>query len=60
MGGRGTRFPEFGDDSVFECLVEPVAVVLGTDPTRGPEGEDEGDLSEDYGVGGGLGPVPCF
>lgn len=45
---------------MLECLVEPVAVVLRSDPARAPEAEDEGDLGEDHWVCGGLGPVSCL
>jgi len=45
---------------VFECHVEPVAVVLCTDPAWTPETENEADLGEDDLVGCELRPVSCL
>ena len=53
-------FPESSHGGVLEGHVEPVAVILCTDPAGGPEAEDEADLREDYRVCCWLGPVSCL
>ena len=45
---------------MFEGLVEPVAVVLRSDPAGAPETEDKGYLGENYGVRRRLRPVSCL
>lgn len=45
---------------MLEGHVEPIAVILCTDPAGGPKAKDKADLREDYGVGCGLRVVSCL